>query len=165
MNTSIKLSTTIELETAISFIDDMVKQNKTWKKHRYVAVWSNRKTGEVYKVTNTNLGQFKKYIKNLIANEGAWDNYDSKRGHFCRGFVSYFPEDAYIDILLDVSRSSVDANEAAQSYKEMYVPQVRRKMPAPPSIHRLITSDKDVEQVNKETARKHRYDVMYMEAA
>ena len=165
MNTSIKLSSTIELETATSFINDMIKQKKTWKKYRYVAVWTNRNTGEVYKVTNTSLGQFKKYIKNLTTGSGAWDNYDSERGHFCRGFVSHFPEDVYIDIDIEIHNRSVEADSTAQAFKEMYEPKVRRQMPTPPSIAKLISNNEYLVQAQKEVARKHRYDVMHLATA
>ncbi len=154
----------IELENAKEYFKAVAKQTPSIKGHRIVAVWTNSQTGEIYKVTNTNFAQFRKYITWLSDPEQrvkqAWNNYCSRQQRYFKGFVSYFPEDTGIEIMLESYTSIRKADECEAKFKiEQAERLVRMQMPASPLMTKMVKGESnDNFRTYKELISKETYD-------
>ena len=159
-----KFINSVALENAREFFKAVAKQSPSIKAHRIVAVWTNSKTGEIYKVTNTSFGQFQNYVRWLGIPEQrvkqAWNNYCSRQKRYFKGFVSYFPEDADIEILLESYTSIRKADEVEAKFKiEQADRKVRMQMPASPLMVKMVEgSVNDNYLTYKELITKETYD-------
>jgi hypothetical protein len=161
-----KFINAIELENAKEYFKAKAKQTPSIKEHRIVAVWVNTKTHEIYKVTNTSFGQFRNYIHWLSPEQRvkqAWNNYCSRQKRYFKGFVSYFPEDADIEIILESYTSIRSADRCQASYKiEQAERRVRMQMPASPLMTQMVFGESnDNLRTAKELRTKESYDQDY----
>jgi hypothetical protein len=159
-----KFQNAIELSNAKEYFKTLAKQTPSIKGHRIVAIWVNSQTHEIYKVTNTSFGQFQNYIKWLSAPEQrlkqAWNNYCSRQKRYFKGFVSYFPEDTEIEIMLESYTSIRRADECEAKFKaEQSDRLVRMKMPASPLMSQMVGGkSNDNFRTYKELVTKETYD-------
>ena len=158
-----KFLNAVELENAKEYFKAVAKQTPSIKGHRIVAVWSNSQTGEIYKVTNTSFGQFRNYINWLSPEQRAkkaWNNYCSRQKRYFKGFVSYFPEDANIEINLESYTSIRSADRCEAAFKvEQADRRVRMQMPASPLMRQMVDGVKNNNfLVWKELCTKETYD-------
>ena len=137
-----KFINSIEVENAKEYFKAKAKQTPSIKGHRIVAVWVNTKTHEIYKVTNTSFGQFQNYIHWLGPEQRvkqAWNNYCSRQKRYFKGFVSYFPEDADIEIMLETYTSIKQADLCEARFKlDQAERRVRMQMPASPLMTQMV---------------------------
>ena len=161
-----KFINAIELENAKEYFKVKAKQTPSIKGHRIVAVWVNTKTHEIYKVTNTSFGQFQNYIHWLSPEQRAkqaWNNYCSRQKRYFKGFVSYFPEDADIEIILETYTSINKADQCEAKYKlDQADRRVRMQMPASPLMTKMVSGQvNDNFRTYKELITKELYDQDY----
>ena len=162
-----KFINSIEIANAKEYFKAKAKQTPSIKGHRVVAVWINSNTHEIYKVTNTSFGQFQNYIKWLSDPEQrikqAWNNYCSRQQRYFKGFVSYFPEDAEIEIMLETFTSVKRADECEARFKEDQAERrVRMQMPASPMMNKMVSGKvNDNFRTYKELVTKETYDRNY----
>jgi hypothetical protein len=159
-----KFLNAIELGNAKEYFKARAIQTPSIKGKRIVAVWTNSQTGVIYKVTNTSFGQFQNYVKWLSDPEQrvkqAWNNYCSRQKLHFKGFVSYFPEDADIEIMMEAYASIRSADRCQALYKkEQADRRVRMQMPASPLMTQMVFGESnDNRRTYKELVTKERYD-------
>jgi hypothetical protein len=159
-----KFINAIELGNAKEYFKAKAKQTPSIKGHRIVAVWVNSKTHEIYKVTNTSFSQFQNYVKWLSDPEQrvkqAWNNYCSRQQRYFKGFVSYFPEDVQIEIMLETYTSISRADQCEARFKlDQVERRVRMQMPASPLMTQMVSGkSNDNRRTYKELITKEMYD-------